>query len=64
MDKLINQDNKQYRFQPGKNGSLTTVSNSQPQQNMFNKPKVSKVVPMLKSLRQRRVDAETAAVRG
>ncbi len=64
MDKLINQDNKQYRFQPGRNGSLTNVSKSQGQQNLINTRNVSKVIPMLKSMRKNRQMAETAAARG
>jgi len=65
MDKLINADNKQYRFNPGKNGSLTVVSKSQqPQQDLFNRPRVSKVVPALKAMRKGKYAAQTAAVRG
>lgn len=66
MDQLINQDNKSYRFSPGKNGSLTASSNStNTDSTIGSKPHISRVVPALKNMRKRKMDAvQVASARG
>ncbi len=57
MEKLISEDNKNYRFTPGKNGSLTASSNMSTNSSIGSKPHISKVVPLLKNMRKRKMDA-------
>jgi hypothetical protein len=64
MEKLINQDSKQYRFNPGKNGSLTAQALQQSQELVPNRPHISKVIPKLKEMRKNRFAAQTLAARG
>lgn len=61
MDKLINQDNKNYKFSPGSNGSLTAKSNMESKPDLFNRQHVSRVVPALKNMRKKKQEAVQVA---
>lgn len=65
MEKLIKSDNKTYRFRPGKEGSLDVIGEQpQKQEDIFNRPHVSKVIPILRDLRKKRERVNTGSVRG
>lgn len=64
MEKIIRQDGKEYRFRPGKNGSLTVTPQGQmPSQGFdFNRPK-GKVVPAISpKVRSKRMGIQRALV--
>ncbi len=61
-EKQFKADGKDYRFSPGKDGSLTAVQNVKRKPIYTERPHVARAVPILREMRKRY--AMTGAVRG